>query len=471
MSHENVKLVQRACRGSTAVAVLAAFLLAAPAAQAGGADLAGQWHLDDVTGGTTPDSSGNGLTGTGVIGSLGPGHLGNALSFTNAGDGVDVADNALLRPNRMTVMAWVKHGNNPVPLQYRTLVGKAASGCSNRQYALDVGSTAGGLRFFARLRKPTGESDYVVTEVPVAPVWDGQWHAIAGTYDGATARLYADGVEISSAPVPAGFTDVDYVSPGDGRLSFARYVEPGAGCDQNGFQYKGAIDEVRIYNRALSASEIANPDAVPQPPASQPPAPVLGRSLNVEPARGVVFVSLPGNAAFASLSVPGLKGRRFVPLSEARQIPMGSLVDTRRGTVRITTARDATSSSLQSGEFLSGVFQVLQSRARSAKGVTELSLKGSSFAGCRSSARRTGTASAALSRRVVRRLRSRATGRFRTRGRYSAATVRGTEWVTSDRCDGTLTRVTRGTVIVRDFRRSRNITVRTGKSYLARAAG
>ena len=268
-----------------------------------------------MTGGTTPDSSGNGLTGTAVIGSLGPGHLGNALSFTNAGDGVDVADNALLRPNRLTVMAWVKHGNNPVPLQYRTLVGKAASGCSNRQYALDVGATAGGLRFFVRLRKPTGESDYVVTEVAAAPVWDGQWHAIAGAYDGATARLYADGVEISSAPVPAGFTDVDYVSPGDGRLSFGRYVEPGAGCDQNGFQYKGAIDEVRIYNRALSASEIVNPDAVPQPPASQPP-PVLGRSLNVEPARGVVFVSLPGNSAFASLSVPGLKGRRFVPLSD-----------------------------------------------------------------------------------------------------------------------------------------------------------
>ena len=71
----------------------------------------------------------------------------------------------------------------------------------------------------------------------------------------------------------------------------------------------------------------------------------------------------------------------------------------------------------------------------------------------------------------MRRLRSRVTGRFRTSGRYSAATVRGTDWVTTDRCDGTLTRVTRGTVIVRDFRRSRNITVRTGKSYLARAPG
>jgi hypothetical protein len=62
-------------------------------------------------------------------------------------------------------------------------------------------------------------------------------------------------------------------------------------------------------------------------------------------------------------------------------------------------------------------------------------------------------------------------GRFTTRGRYSAATVRGTVWTVSNRCDGTLTHVTRGVVVVRDFRRRKNITVRAGRSYLARAPG
>jgi len=47
--------------------------------------------------------------------------------------------------------------------------------------------------------------------------------------------------------------------------------------------------------------------------------------------------------------------------------------------------------------------------------------------------------------------------------------VRGTVWITSDRCDGTLTRVTRGTVAVRDFRGRETIVVRRGKSYLAEA--
>ena len=46
-------------------------------------------------------------------------------------------------------------------------------------------------------------------------------------------------------------------------------------------------------------------------------------------------------------------------------------------------------------------------------------------------------------------------GRFRTNGKYSAATVRGTIWLTEDRCDGTLTTVKRGTVSVRDLRRRR----------------
>ena len=111
---------------------------------------------------------------------------------------------------------------------------------------------------------------------------------------------------------------------------------------------------------------------------------------------------------------------------------------------------------------------MLQSRSS----LTELRLKGASFNGC-GVARGGRSASAArrrrLSKRTVRRLRSNANGRFRTRGRHSAATVRGTAWLTADRCDGTLTKVTRGKVAVRDLRRKRTITLRAGKSYLAKA--
>ena len=62
-------------------------------------------------------------------------------------------------------------------------------------------------------------------------------------------------------------------------------------------------------------------------------------------------------------------------------------------------------------------------------------------------------------------------GKFRTDGKYSSATVRGTIWLTQDRCDGTLTTVKRGTVSVRDFKRRKTVSVKAGHSYLARAAG
>ena len=61
-------------------------------------------------------------------------------------------------------------------------------------------------------------------------------------------------------------------------------------------------------------------------------------------------------------------------------------------------------------------------------------------------------------------------GRFRTRGRNSTATVRGTIWLTKDTCKGTLTVVRKGVVVVRDLRKRRTRTLRKGGRYLARAA-
>jgi len=200
--------------------------------------------------------------------------------------------------------------------------------------------------------------------------------------------------------------------------------------------------------------------------------PTLARDVNVAPVGDgpvLVGVRTRGLRAGARASQNELKGVRFVPLEEARQVPVGSFLDTSRGTVQLQSARNRRGGT-QTGEFVQGIFQVLQSRARRARGLTELRLKGSNFNRCRRG--RPGRAGAAqLSRRTIRRLRANARGRFRTRGRHSAATVRGTIWITADRCDGTLTTVKRGRVAVRDFRRKRTIAVRAGKSYLARAKG
>jgi hypothetical protein len=215
----------------------------------------------------------------------------------------------------------------------------------------------------------------------------------------------------------------------------------------SGEESAGAVAAIRLYDGPIAG-----------------PPPELGKTVDASVASGTVLVAVPAGGGSAQAAQ---KGVRFVPLEKTREIPVGSLLDTRRGTVRLTSARD-TLGRTQTGSFASGLFQVLQSRKRSAKGLTDVVLKGGSFKRC--GARRSSRATASQrSRRTVRRLRSNARGRFRTRGRHSAATVRGTVWTTTDRCDGTLTKVRRGRVAVRDLRRRRTIVVRAGRSYLARA--
>ena len=204
-------------------------------------------------------------------------------------------------------------------------------------------------------------------------------------------------------------------------------------------------------------------------------APVLGRLVNAEPVSGTVLVGIVGGASSSRRggARAAQKGVKFIPLQEAKQIPVGSFFNTRRGRVRLQSATTRRGRR-QAGVFSGGLFKTAQSRRRSGKGLFELRLAGSSFTGCtarRKRARGKGALAAARSKRRIRRLRGNARGRFRTRGRYSSATVRGTTWTVTDRCDGTLTQVSSGRVAVRDFRRRKTRTVRAGKRYLARAPG
>jgi hypothetical protein len=201
------------------------------------------------------------------------------------------------------------------------------------------------------------------------------------------------------------------------------------------------------------------------------PDPQLAVAVNVQQVKGEVLVGVPGSSTRGSARA-SQKGVRFVPLSEARQIPVGSFLNTKKGTVRLQSARNSRGTR-QTGDFSRGLFQVRQSRKRSAKGLTELRLKGGSFRGCNRSAGISSVSAprAEAARKAIRRLRGNASGRFRSRGRRSSATVRGTTWDTIDRCDGTLTRVKKGRVLVRDFRLRRDILLRRGQSYLALARG
>jgi streptogramin lyase len=177
---------------------------------------------------------------------------------------------------------------------------------------------------------------------------------------------------------------------------------------------------------------------------------------------------------FAKTIVAEGDGVRFKPpggtwqeLEAGAELPVGVALDARRGKVNLMSA--GCRGGVQTGTFGGGVFAVRQ--PRSGCGRVDVYLRGGSFKRCARPARRGSARRATASRtRRVRRLWGRDSGgKYRSHGRHSHATVRGTRWLTVDRCDGTLTRVTNGAVVVRDFKRHRRVLVRAGHSYLAKA--
>ena len=235
-----------------------------------------------------------------------------------------------------------------------------------------------------------------------------------------------------------------------------------------------ALYHVRLV-ATNSAGNTFGPDATfttkEDPP---PPAPKLGGSFNAQPVKGLVLVEING---------------KFVPLTEVRQIPNGAIINALHGTLVLITAADGKGRAnvsqnaqakrknpkakvtTQKGTFGGAVFKVTQDHS----GLATLSLvEGASFPGAPTFASCTthgGKATvAALSKKTLQLLHgSDNHGKFRTKGRYAAATVRGTVWSIADRCDGTLTHVARGTVVVSDLVRRKTITLRAGHSYLALA--
>ncbi len=212
------------------------------------------------------------------------------------------------------------------------------------------------------------------------------------------------------------------------------------------------------------------PDDQDTSDGSLPPVP--GKSVDVRVVSGEVFIKIPGGGRGARATGPG-KG--FVPLKGAANIPVGSQLDTSKGRVALTSAADTGGAKTQTSDFYDGIFQVKQTLPKKkpkkpAPLITDLVIKGAPRSQC---APLKGGARAAAKKKgpkgVLGSLWGNGKGKFRTNGKYSSATVRGTVWLTQDECDGTLTKVQRGVVQVRDFKRNKTITVKAGHSYLARA--
>ena len=207
--------------------------------------LVAAYGFDEGSGTTTADTSGNANTGTLSSATWSTsGKFGKALSFNGTSARVNVNDsNSLDLTTAMTLEAWV----NPASASsaFRTIILKERTG--QLVYAL-YSSTGNGR---PDSEATIGGSNRTLAATSALPT--GTWTHLASTYDGATLRLYVNGIQVSQLAVSGSITTSTGALRIGGNAIWGEY-------------FSGLIDEVRIYNRALTAREIGQDMATPVNP-------------------------------------------------------------------------------------------------------------------------------------------------------------------------------------------------------------
>ncbi len=197
--------------------------------------LVGAWLLDDGSGEAVMDSSGNGLDGEFATGTPQwvEGKFGGALKFGGA-DMVTVADNDALDLTSFTIAAWI---NSPdTSGKWHVIAAKETRNPTGRNYGIFGHVNTGVIHYSFT---SSGWKSYDAK----TNVTDGTWHHVAATYQKPDFKLYIDGaVDAQVAPNAEPETN-----------NSPLYI---GGCDIGGYWMTGTIDEVVLYDRALSEQEI-----------------------------------------------------------------------------------------------------------------------------------------------------------------------------------------------------------------------
>ena len=205
------------------------------------AGLLAHWRLDERSGKTASDAAGNheGKFANGPSWRPTGGRLGGALAFDGKDDRLDV--NGLdIGGNGLTLALWIKADD--LSQMDGRLISKA-TGPSDKDHAWMLSTmNKSELRF----RLKAGGSTAMLRTRPDV-IRPGRWYHVAAVYDGTQMRLYRDGSEVASRSKSGG-------------ISLSRGVPVALGNQPKGAgsrPFDGLLDDVRVYGRALSSSEIA----------------------------------------------------------------------------------------------------------------------------------------------------------------------------------------------------------------------
>ncbi|GIV98404.1 MAG: hypothetical protein KatS3mg057_3061 [Herpetosiphonaceae bacterium] len=226
--------------------------------------LVGYWKLDEGAGSNTADSSGYGNTGTlsspswttvvpPAVSYTNPA----ALDFDGSDDSVTIADESSFDlQGQITIAAWIK----------------VDSFNKNWQAIITKGDSAWRLhRYNDRDTVAFGTSGLSNTDLESSSsINDGQWHHIAAVYDGSRKSIYIDGALDASVAASGSIATNDWP------------VLIGENAEMSGRHFDGQIDDVRIYNRALSEEEIANLGSGGQPDIVRATTTITNGPLEIE---------------------------------------------------------------------------------------------------------------------------------------------------------------------------------------------
>lgn len=200
--------------------------------------LIGYWPLDEGNGTLAGDATGNGNNGT--LMNMSEDDWENAkintgLDFEGNDEQIFIPHNALLEPPNLTISLWAKFdGAHDMWIMAKKVFGQPLN--YNRGYVLRTQNSDSTV--YWAVGNDTGGR---LLQAPYIP---NQWYHIAGTYDGNEAKLYINGDLIDQGVLNGG---IDYSNTGD--------VYVGNSSDGS-FDLFGKLDEIRLYDRALSQEEI-----------------------------------------------------------------------------------------------------------------------------------------------------------------------------------------------------------------------
>jgi len=281
------------------------------------AGLVAAYSFNEGTGSTVTDASGNGNTGT-ISGATWTtaGKYGSALSFNGTSSLIAIPASASLNiTSAITLEAWTY----PTVSQsgWRTILQK-----ESEAFWLHASSTAGALRPGAGGTFNGSTSTFYAPSAIAVTTWTH----LAMTYDGATARLYVNGAQVSSMSVSGALQSTTTPLRIGGNVPYGEF-------------FQGLIDEVRVYNRALSAAEIQTDMGVAVGGVIANSAPTISSVANQtlvsnSATSALAFTVGDAETAAASLTVAGSS-------SNSSLVPAANIVFGGSGSSRTVTVTPA----------------------------------------------------------------------------------------------------------------------------------